>query len=437
MFGPLIPFFSATGLSILWLIVFALSVTSGTDWPGMGNLSPIGLAAVVSAAVLPMALIWAVTAVVSRTLSAAQPGRPTRLRRGHDDSESLARTVIMMQEQARRRAFLDSADLGLRDLCAHLGQIMDRLNIIDPAEMETQWALTSAGYPWAIPNTFLFCAEKSGPGFSDRLAERLAEDGPSAAALQRFLRRHALIEELCRDNTEDRLLRAILEDGPLERVALMLEDVDARMRALLGDSSPARSGLLSSAQTKDEPAGEDDFNAAMIDPLEDLETMEDFGGGVDWGREIETTTPTRRPPAQRTDRTANPPRGSLAERLNRPEPPPAGGRGAPEPKESAEDIARRLPYPPLNGSDMASIQERVARSLSRSALGQSPAGQGRNLGPAAQGKGHGKGSEGSKTQTATRADQFDVFGEDDDSLEDVEGYQASLHDDGPPTSRGA
>jgi hypothetical protein len=406
-----LPFLSAAGLSLVWLLAFALTVTSGADWPGLGNLSPIGLAAVIAAAVLPMALIWAVTAVVSQTLAAARSAPAGRPRRGAGDDESLARTVIMMQEQARRRDFLDSADLGLRDLCAHLGQIMDRLGIVDRAEMETQWALTAAGYPWAIPNTFLHRAELSGPGFADRLAERLAEDGPSAAATQRFLRRHALIEELARANDVDRLLRAILEDGPMERVALMLEDADARMRAILGEPAPAQ--LAASAELADDGDGLD-----MIDPIEDLDDLDILEDDED------VAPPPQSPPAEPprdTQPAMQPPmrrganRRSLAEHLERADPPPAGGRGTPEPPETAEDIARRLPYPPLSGSEMASIQERVARSLSRTGLSR----------PRDEIDG-----EGAIRRAAIEAGQFDMFGPEND--EDTPPF-----DDTPvaPTSR--
>jgi hypothetical protein len=457
VFGPLLPFLSATGLSLLWLIVFSISVSNGSDWPGLGGLSPIGLAAVIAAAVLPMALIWAVTAVVAQTLAASQPANPGRRHRGQDDSESLARTVIMMQEQARRRAFLDSADLGLRDLCAHLTQIMDRLDIIDRSELETQWALTSAGYPWAIPNTLLYCAEKSGPGFADLLAERLAEDGPSAAALQRFLRRHALLEELSRTHDEDRLLRAILDDGPMERVALMLEDVDIRMRTLLGEAQPAATARLSTAQDVTDPYNDDDFNAALIDPQEALDTFqgndgigdnggsgsedgdedqnEDQSGNRDHAKDENWITeevdphppaPPRQHSPPRPTRTATAPHGRLAERLSRAEAPPAGGRATPEPMETAEDIARRLPYPPLSGSDMASIQERVARSLSRSA--QNP-----NLEDLPR-----DGEQAARSTPPPRlSNQFDMFGDPDTSREDWEADIQPVEDEAPPTSRGA
>ncbi|WP_413204708.1 hypothetical protein [Rhodospirillum sp. A1_3_36] len=454
------------GLSLFWLIVFSLSVSNGSDWPGLGGLSPIGLAAVIAAAVLPMALIWAVTAVVAQTLRASLHGKPRRRHRGGDDSESLARTVIMMQEQARRRAFLDSADMGLQDLCAHLTQIMDRLDIIDRAELETQWALTSAGYPWAIPNTLLYCAEKSGPGFADLLAERLAEDGPSAAALQRFLRRHALLEELSRTHDEDRLLRAILEDGPMERVALMLEDVDIRMRALLEGVQPTATAHLSSAQDTSDPYSDDDFNAAMIDPQEALDSFEGVDGNGkgdnfgnedpdrnngdpdrsedekdqedrigdmdhakdrDWITEEENAPlPPRQHSPPRATKTTTVSHGRLAERLKTVEAPPAGGRAAPEPKETAEDIARRLPYPPLSGSDMASIQERVARSLSRSTLTPS-----QNEHP------NGKEWAAASASPPRLSNQFDMFGDPDSSREDWEVDIEPISGKAPPTSHDA
>ncbi|WP_041794635.1 hypothetical protein [Pararhodospirillum photometricum] len=234
MTGPYVPLLVAAILSVGWLVTYTLVLALNPAWPGLAVLGPGELSAVIAAGILPPTLTWAIALGVSLALSAHDLPRVLRglalhSRRAAEDVEALGRTVIMMQEQARRRAHLDSIDLAFKDMNAQLAQIMERVGLTGRDETETLWALTGTGHPWAFADPFLASAEATGPNFAERLATRLAQDPQGAVAVEIFLRRYAHVSRLAHEHDENGLLSGLLADGPLDRVAAVLTGVNGRL----------------------------------------------------------------------------------------------------------------------------------------------------------------------------------------------------------------
>ncbi|MBK5952562.1 hypothetical protein CCR92_00880, partial [Rhodospirillum rubrum] len=230
--GPFVPFAVAALLSLSWIAAFVALVLPGAEEAGLAAMAPVDIASMMAAAIVPVGILWlcaaagSALAVIRADRRAAPAGAQARRT---EDIDTIARTLVLLEEQARRRAFLEGLDLTLKDMSSHLALLMRRLGMIEREEVETLWALYAAGNPWAFPEMLLIRMGSPGPAVVRALAERLANDSPSAAALQRFLRRHAMVCRLSQDQGEDKLLGEILTDGPLGQVAGLLDSVNQRL----------------------------------------------------------------------------------------------------------------------------------------------------------------------------------------------------------------
>ncbi len=440
MIAPIALFAAAALISVVWLGVFASLLSDSPGWSGLASLPAGDLVTVLAAGAAPVVGVFLLVVGVLFVLTQRRNERTLRLagsqtRRNAEEVESLVRAVIVTQEQLRRQSFLDGVDLAIKDLTSHLGQFMERLRVVEAEEAETLWALTAAGDVWAMPNTLLVRARGAGDRFADMVAERMLADGFAAAALQRFLRRHGQLLERAREDEETRLLREMLEDGPMDQVAVLLAKADARMRDMLGEGGGSHAPQAYRSASPPPPLPDDDIpdvddegfvdDEAFVDDayLEELSEPEDdpearpfpedalegdaLEGGPEerrqegpeeerdeddlLGDEEESDLDVDFPPGmplpegayddfgddeggdrdqlavlEEIDHAAAPPQPSI--RRGGPHIPAGGGPQADEPTTSPQQAARRIPYPPMKRDEVESIQERVARSLSRSVL---------------------------------------------------------------------
>ncbi|GEO80994.1 hypothetical protein [Pararhodospirillum oryzae] len=244
MTGPLVPIAVALAVSVAWLATYGLVLTGGSTWPGLADLAAGDVALVLAGGAVPVVLLAlvagvAVLALLLRDLPRGLRPLAAAGRRATEDIDALGRTVIMMQEQARRRVRLESVDIAFRDMASHLAEILEQVGLARPEEIETLWALSAAGHPWAVANTFLACADLTGPDFPALMAERLMHTSSGGGAVQRFLRRYAHVSRLIREDEESRLLGEMIADGPLDRVAALLTSVNGHLNTLIGGDPPS------------------------------------------------------------------------------------------------------------------------------------------------------------------------------------------------------
>lgn len=224
-------------VSLIWLGLVHRYVARGPGWDHLLASHPTDFAVFMASVGAPLAICWliavfALLALGQRRLQHAvlrahwQAGRTT------EEIEALVRTSIEMQEQARRQSFLNGADLALKDLNSQAGMIVGRLGVLGAEDTEYLWALNAAGDPWAFCHALL---ERSvAAGFVDDLADRVASDEVALAGLHRFLRRYERLLALAKEYDANKLVREVLEDGPLDRVHALFQAVAVAVQARLG-----------------------------------------------------------------------------------------------------------------------------------------------------------------------------------------------------------
>ncbi|MQX35424.1 hypothetical protein [Roseospira navarrensis] len=244
-------------LSVAWIGIVRGYVSDGPGWDALTAGTPADLALFGAAAAAPLAALWLVAAFVLIAIGLAQTQAEMRAARYQamrttGEIEALVRTTIEMQEQSRRQSFLSGVDLALKDLNSHAGLVTGRLGILSPEESEYLWAMNAAGDPWAFSHALLARAGEQ-PDFADRMAERVAADEVAAASLHRFLRRYERLLALARDHDADKLVREVLEDGPLDRLFMLFDAVSARVQALMTPAPDGADGTVPPADPWDPP----------------------------------------------------------------------------------------------------------------------------------------------------------------------------------------
>ncbi len=254
----------ASLVSLIWLALVHRYVARGPGWDNLLASHPTDFAVFMASVGAPLAICWliavfALLALGQRRLQQAllrahwQAGRTT------EEIEALVRTSIEMQEQARRQSFLNGADLALKDLNSQAGMIVGRLGVLGAEETEYLWALNAAGDPWAFCHALL---ERSvTPGFVDDFADRVVGDEVALAGLHRFLRRYERLLALAKEYDADKLVREVLEDGPLDRVHALFQavavTVQTRLGPPLGQPPPGMAGGMAIADAGPEPGPRD------------------------------------------------------------------------------------------------------------------------------------------------------------------------------------
>ncbi|MBB4284838.1 hypothetical protein [Roseospira goensis] len=226
----------------MWLLLVRAYVAAGPGWANLLDSHPTDFALFLASATAPLAAVWLVAAFIlngvalARTQDAVRAMQRQALRTS-GEIEALVRTSIEMQEQARRQSFLNGAELALKDLNSQAGMITGRLGVLSADETEYLWALNAAGDPWAFCHALLERSELE-DDFIELVAHRVAGDEVASAGLQRFLRRYERLLALAKEYDADKLVREVLEDGPLDRLHALFQAVSARVQALVGPPPP-------------------------------------------------------------------------------------------------------------------------------------------------------------------------------------------------------
>lgn len=261
-----------------WLVLINNYIRTGPGWDGLMASPPTELALFLAAGTAPLAAIWLAAAFILVGLAMTRTHQTVRAiqrqaLRTTEEIESLVRTSIEMQEQARRQSFLNGVELALKDLNSQAGMITGRLGVLSTEDTEYLWALNAAGDPWAFCHALLERSELD-ETFVDLMAERIAGDGVASAGLQRFLRRYERLLTLAKDYDADKLVREVLEDGPLDRLYGVFRTVSDHVQDLVGPPpqtvgsgpvepfGPQDPGFRGPDEAHDHEAGWDDAHKA-------------------------------------------------------------------------------------------------------------------------------------------------------------------------------
>jgi hypothetical protein len=230
-------------LSVAWTGLVWRYVGADAGWAALRAAPPETMAVFLAATAGPLAALWLVAAFILTALALFQTQADVRLTlrqttRTTDEIEALVRTSIEMQEQSRRQSFLNGVELALKDLNSQAGMITGRLGVLSAEETEYLWALNAAGDPWAFCHALLERSELE-DDFIDLVAHRVAGDEVASAGLHRFLRRYERLLALAKEYDVDKLVREVLEDGPLDRLYTLFQVVSARVQAMMAPVPPS------------------------------------------------------------------------------------------------------------------------------------------------------------------------------------------------------
>jgi len=259
-------------LSLGWILMIRDYIQSGPGWAGLMAGPPTDVALFLAATTAPLAAIWLAAVFLLVSLAMTRTHRAVRAiqrqaLRTSGEIEALVRTSIEMQEQARRQSFLNGVELALKDLNSQAGMLTGRLGVLSTEETEYLWALNAAGDPWAFCHALLERSEID-ETFIDLMAERIAADDVASAALQRFLRRYERLLALAKDYDADKLVREVLEDGPLDRLYFLFRTVSGYVQAIVAppesagdgaDGLPLEGGFAGDRPTRGQPGSDEDW----------------------------------------------------------------------------------------------------------------------------------------------------------------------------------
>lgn len=236
--------------SLLWLGLVRSYINAGPGWDNLMQSHPTDFAVFLAAVSAPLAALWLVvgfvfTAMAQARMQTVVQNTHRQLARSSGEIEALIRTNIEMQEQARRQSFLNGAEMAIKDLNSQAGLIAGRLGILSGEETEYLWALNAAGDPWAFCHALLERAQRD-QTFPELIAHRVATDEVASAGLQRFLRRYDRLVSLAKDHDADRLVREVLEDGPMDHLHALFQRVSLRVQDLLDIGGGAKAPRSSS-----------------------------------------------------------------------------------------------------------------------------------------------------------------------------------------------
>lgn len=236
MIGLHILFSIAGVLTSAWLGGALVYVSRSLGWGALMDLPPTDMALLVFAVLGPLAALWLVVGFIQNALGTHRQERvlqtlAAQARQTAGQTEGQVRTLIQMQQESRRRSLIDGMDLVLKDLNGQAATLAERLGMVSQDEADTLWARTVSGDVWAFAYAFLTRAAAY-PEFPDLLAERLAQDDISASALQIFRRRYDMLVTSFEHADADKVVRSVLEDGPLARLHDLFIAVDERATRL-------------------------------------------------------------------------------------------------------------------------------------------------------------------------------------------------------------
>jgi hypothetical protein len=298
MVGLLILFSIAGALTSIWLGGAVVYVTHAMGWANLLTLPPSDLALYIFGTLGPVATLWLVVGLLQNGLASHRQEKVLRTlaaqaRQTAGQTEGQVRTLIQMQEESRRRSLIDGMDLVLKDLNGQAAVLAERLGMVSADEADSLWARTISGDVWAFAHAFLTRAAAY-PDFADLLAERLAADDISTAALQLFRRRYDMLVASFEHSDADKVVRSVLEDGPLARLSHLFAEVDQASTRLRMTAEAAADEEATAAASGDD----DETMTRLRDTLRRLDdetatATAETGGWADAAEPSEPSEPSK------------------------------------------------------------------------------------------------------------------------------------------------
>ena len=245
-------FVLAVAATTAW-VVLSFTYLNRLGWDGLLSLEPGALASMLAAVAAPPAALWLVLVVIAlqqelSLLRKAVLDLGIALKRGQDHAEANGRALLELTAAFSRQATQESVSIALDDIASHAATVAERLGVLDPDGLDLAWARYGAGDRWALLKPFLDRAAVESD-FSDRLGRALHQDGPSQLAASAFVRRVEALREDQTINDGQKLLRQVLEDGPIAQVGRLFGVTRPEEMRGNGSTEPNQNNAMADALT--------------------------------------------------------------------------------------------------------------------------------------------------------------------------------------------
>lgn len=222
-----LPLILAVAATVVWLAIVAVYLAQ-LKWAGFIALDPTALATLLAASAGPLAALWLGMVVFEQSRIAAQLSRrladvAAQERRTQGQAESLARAVGEIQSQAAGALAAETRRIAFGDLASSAAMLAQRLGVLKQEQAQAAWVRFSAGDVAVFVQAFLNHAGAH-PDIAERIGEAVGRDPVARAALAAFVRRYEQVAGACGD---DKMLRAIIEEGALGRGYRLFKQADS------------------------------------------------------------------------------------------------------------------------------------------------------------------------------------------------------------------
>jgi hypothetical protein len=240
-----LPFILAVAITVAW-VAFLGTYLFKLGWWVVMALPPTQLATLLAAAGGPLAALWLLVAVLEQRRDTNQLVR--RLSQSVQQAEAQTRALMQLQTQMARSQSTEARALALNDLASNAAVLAERLGVLNRESLNAAWVRYGAGDVTVFVQSFLGFAVTH-PEITERMAEAIVRDGAARVALATFVRRY---EQLASTPAEDKMVREILEEGPLGRAYRLFKTADGL--ANTGGDPQAQLSVLSQRLEAASPA---------------------------------------------------------------------------------------------------------------------------------------------------------------------------------------
>jgi hypothetical protein len=237
-----LPFILAVAITVAWVAFIGVYLYKLGWWVVMA-LPPTQLATLLAAAGGPLAALWLLVAVLEQRRDTNELVR--RLAQSVHQAEAQTRALMQLQNQSTRAQSVEARTLALHDLASNAAVLAERLGVLTRDNLNAAWVRYGSGDVTVFVQSFLGFAVTH-PEITERMAEAVVRDGAARAALATFVRRY---EQLTAAPIDDKMVREILEEGPLGRAYRLFKTADG-----LANGSGDPQGQLSALSQRLEAA---------------------------------------------------------------------------------------------------------------------------------------------------------------------------------------
>lgn len=208
--------------TLLWVGMMCFYVYSRIGWVQLFAQSINDLAILSAVTFVPVIGLWLVVGLIYNTLHMKKQGNTinfllSQTRKAADHSESMVRALQELQVQTRSSIVLHNSEFFLDELNDLLGDILIRLGMLQPNQVELIWRQIGDGNKWAFCKSLLYVADNS-PRFEEDFMRHLLNDEILYKYVRSFCYRFEQMFTILEHHDIENYLTKILEEDSVGRV---------------------------------------------------------------------------------------------------------------------------------------------------------------------------------------------------------------------------